>query len=459
MTKILPAMLFAVLLLSCKDPSDQNILEVNQFYAQNITDGSYYKVTAELLAEGKKCVIWAEKGCGVTKGQAEEIANKYDTVIRPRIADAFAMKNIDYKGYHFDDILDFANWLAGRTNRKLTVLLLDIKDGFKDENNDPYVAGYFDSANFYNHETSNKCDMIYVDTYPGLRKHHEQTYATFAHELQHLINFATTIAKERSSTMDTWIDEGLSSQAEHIYYGTYVFERCGWFSDDIKKTIANGNNFFVWGNHSEEPMAILDDYATVYMFFRWLYLQAGSVLQSSIFYDIETSPLSNHEIVTNVASQINSEWADWDKLLKSCLTANYYPADPVYGYKGDNYFQTIKAKTITVETIPLYPGEGVYSIIKDPFPTPPTSGSIHYEELNDGKSKALLTYNVNTSNSKLTAPETGTLTGVSPSVSFSPGSRMSSNAIQTEQTDKTHTGPYVIDARDFPGRFGRNNSY
>jgi hypothetical protein len=281
MTKFFLIMLFLALLVSCEEPSGQNTLGENQFYAKNLTNETYYIVTADLLAEGEKCAIWAETGSGITREKAEVIAREYDNEIRPKIVGAFGMKNFTYQGYHFDDILDFANWLAGKNNRKLTVLLLDIKDNYKNGVNNAYVAGYFDSVNFLKSGNSNNCDMIYLDTYPSLSVASLQTYVTFVHELQHLINYATTIAKNRQK-MDTWIDEGLSSQAEHIYKEMPNYERCQWFNDDEKGTIANGNNFFVWDNHSEEPMAILDEYATVYLFFRWLYLQAGIGLQSSV---------------------------------------------------------------------------------------------------------------------------------------------------------------------------------
>jgi hypothetical protein len=479
MTKFFLVLPLAALLASCNPPPDFNPLKAGQFWALNFENDNYYKVTAELQFEGKKCVIWAEKGSGIDKAAARRIANVYDSVIHPGIVGAFSIKkntSITFEGeeyqFDFEDILDYANRLAGKNNNKLTVLLLDIKDGFKDPKTDSYIAGYFYSGNFYprDEHNSNGCDMIYVDTYPGLRVSPEQTYATFSHELQHLINFATSTLK-RERAMDTWIDEGLSSQAEHIYYGKNIEEKCKRFSKDEYGTIAKGNNFFVWDNHREEPMAILDEYDTVYLFFRWLYLQADSELKKSIFLDIETAELSDHSVITSVAKKINPEWADWNTLLRSWLAANYYPENSDYGYKGDSYFhENIKVKPLTITSTPLYPGEGVYSVIDKPFsPESFASGpNIRYAGL-DGNSSSiaiqvpfnqgvLLTYNANTDNKKTTAPETAYLTGVSPGVAASvssPGSRMEvDGVIQTE----TSTGPYVIDARDYnsAGKLGRD---
>jgi len=500
MAKFFLTMLLAAFLVSCELLDDLNDLldldtplKSDQFYAVDFKKEKFYKVTGEKLAEGEKCVIWAEKGSKyVNKKTAEEIAAKYDDIIRPKIVGAFGMKNISKNitvdgkttPYHFNDILDYANWLANKDNNKLTILLLDIKDNFKDKTKDSYVAGYFYSGNFNkrDEEFSNGCDMIYVDTYPGLNMAPEQTYATFAHELQHLINYATTTLKRGGRAMDTWIDEGLSSQAEHIYYegvnfdgkdkifDGYIKEHCRRFSDDEKGTIAKGNNFFVWGNN---PDAILDEYSTVYLFFRWLYLQADSGLSPSIFREIEEADLSDHRVVTNVAKKIRPEWADWASLLRNWLAANYNPANSNYGYKDVYFHNKIKVKPLktTNKTISLYPGEGVYSNIKNSF-TPSVSGAnIRYAGLSSNNpssimtqppytSNVLLTFNANTSDNKpdkynkFPAPETGSITGVSASISSTSNSRTATEDAQTE----THTGPYVIDARDYnhAGILGRN---
>jgi len=481
MKKFLFIMLFASLLVSCDllwdiIRDEDTPLEPDQFYAVDFTNNknSFYTLRADRLAEGDKCVIWAEKGSGVTKAKAEKIAEEYDSNIRPKIVNAFGKKNFTAYGEHFDDILDYANALAGKKNGKLTILLLDIKDDFNGTTKRSFVAGYFNSGDIYRKNqvnTSNECDMIYVDTYPGLSpeypKLEQQTYSTFAHELQHLINFTTTLLVERKnsdgkvSAMDTWIDEGLSSQAEHIYLGKPLEDRCEQFSKDEQGTIAKGNNFFVWG---EKPDAILDEYATVYLFFRWLYLQADNNLRATIFKDIETANLSDHRVITTVAKKIKPEWEDWETLLSAWLAANYYPKND-YGYKGDSYFQkNIKVKPLTTPSISLYPGEGVYSNINSLF-TPTESGAnIRYRGLSDtsstivtgttftSTSDILLTFNANTNN-KATA-ETGSLTGVAASVSSPSNSRMIIDAEQTE----TPAGPYIIDARDynFMGILGRN---
>ncbi|MCL2270181.1 MAG: hypothetical protein FWC24_02445 [Treponema sp.] len=452
------AALFIVLLTSCiifpdlnmlKPVENLDILEENSFYAQNMTNKKYYKVKASILWEGSKCVIWAENDSMVTRKQAQDIANEYDSKIRPIIIETFSRDDGEM------DIIDYANDLAGRNDRKLTVLLLDIKDGFKNEKTDTYVAGYFFSGNFLKKGNtgsghySNGRDMIYIDTDPGLSLQIRESYVTFAHELQHLVNFVTSVRMNRGS-VDTWIDEGLSSQAEHFYLGDNSKDKCEWFSADSEGTIARGNNFFVWGNHEEKPRSILDDYATVYLFFRWLYLQADSELQSHIFYDIGSSSYRNYRAVTAIAGAINPAWGNWENLLRTWLAANYYPHN-AYGYTGDAYLQEkIRVSPATGITISLYPGEGAYSVMSNSYSPAETGNHIRYAGLADNapdiitsppyRGNILLTFNANTNNAVSTRPETGSLTGISPSVSRKAGGN-----------GKT-SGPYKIDARDILGR-------
>jgi len=457
--------LFAVMLVSCDilpgfnllKPDDLITLEEDSFYAQNMITDKFYVVKAEILWESEKCVIWAEKDSGVTRRQARAIANEYETVISTVIVENFSKKNFSVidrgESYQFDDILDYADWLTDNDG-KLTILLLDIKDGFKNQQTDSYIAGYFFGGNFYSkgkinsQQYSNGRDMIYLDTNPGLQNYLTQTYTTFAHELQHLINYVTTVQTERGAPMDIWIDEGLSSQAEFFYLGENPRDKCEWFSKDQNGTIARGNNFFIWDNHKEKSLTVLDDYSTVFLFFRWLYLQAYEELQSSIFYDIITSHNVDYRAVTATTGKIDSSWDNWETLLRTWYAANYFPKNAVYGYKGDSYLQeTIKVNPVPGKSISLYPGEGVFSIINDSF-THANGINIRYAGLavnttainvsSPYRGDVLLTFNANVSNTEITRPETGYLTGVPPPVSRS----------LAENTQSKITGPYVLDARD-----------
>jgi len=403
-------------------------LEENEFFAFDFVAGQYYIITADPIAVGAHSTVWAERGSGVTYEQARRIADKFDSYIRPRIVGAFGKKDftVSHQGsdIRFDDILDFANWRVGRDDRKLTILLLDIRDGWTPDN--AYIAGYFFSGDFFSEgripgtaHFSNGRDMIYIDTFPGLAKMPEQALLTVAHELVHLINFATSLLLGRGQ-MDLWIDEGLASQGEQIFLGGNIESHINWFNNDRAGTISRGNNFFVWGNHADAPNSILDDYATVYLFFRWLYLRVPEASRDRLFFNMVTSPHANYEIITSLASAINPDWDNWETLLKTWHAANFYPAHPVFGYR-DDAFHRLNARHISgQQSISLYPGEGVFSLIENGLIAPaPGGANIRYAGLNPAGAisfgtetvagTTLLTFNANTNHRH--RPETGFLTG------------------------------------------------
>ena len=423
---------------------------------KNSSDRNYfYQLTAELLAENDLCKVWVERGSGVTRQDAQKMAAEYITIYNKMIG-AF--------GLEFD--VEYRDGTKGKLNTikladaytdgdgKLTILLLDIKDGYRKGVNDSYVAGYFTPYNFFRDTNSNSCDMIYIDTNPAFKENPEDAYSTLAHELQHLMNFTTTLenrSKVENGTiteiyqMDTWVDEGLASAAEYVYTGKHLVDRWGWYylNGDGNGLIDKGNNFFVWGNReNENQYALLDDYATVYLFFQWLRIQSSKgvdIYKDIIGYEVKPADKdyyseNSYLPVTEAASKtIASSYKDnWGGLLGDWLAANYtYASTGRYGYKDDFEFRdrntnellTIKGRhflSTNNTNFSLYPGEGVFSKIDKSYTVPSDKGNIRYSLLtgtgiaagNSISSGALLTYNASKVNGE--SRETGTVTGVIP---------------------------------------------
>jgi hypothetical protein len=337
--------------LSCPQAVLQNPyegLEPGTFWAQNLATKSYYTVDAVLLAEGDKCLVWAEKSAGVSVASGKAIAAEYDANIYPKIVEVFGSDDIMAKG----DV---------DGNGKLTLFLLDIKDGFNMSG--AYTAGYFYSndmllSNSYD-RYSNESDMIYVDTYPS-KLCSPESYATIAHELQHFINYTTrTRVLNNYNGMDLWVDEGLSAAAEYIYLGKHHNERINQFI--LSETVQRGNNFFVWDNKDGN---ILDDYSTVYLFFQWLRIQSGG---TDIYRNIILSPRSDYRAVTGAisgafAGALGS--TSWETALRSWLAANYINSPSgVYGYHDE--IPQLKVYALGGTEQQLLPGEGVYSVAGD----------------------------------------------------------------------------------------------
>jgi hypothetical protein len=365
------------------------------FWAQNLTNYSYYRLTAMLLAQNTFCNVWVEmEDDNLTPTpeqieQAQAIASEYLTMYERLLCTEtglgvnFTLEN--GKTYNTMQVADF----MGDQDGKLCILLLDIKDGL--EHTNTYVAGYFTRVNFYKDpyytvNRSNESDMIYVTTrYP--ERIMDKCRIT-AHEVQHLMNFVTSV-RTRTSFMDLWIDEGLSSAAEWIYAGSHSENRIKWYNEDQSGLIKNGNNFFHWNNHRTNPIANMDDYATVYIFFQWLRLQKDG----NIYNKIISSQYSNIQAVTNLFDDIS-----WGDLLEEWYIANYYHDDNGEINLNRHYTNNTSASAL------LFSGEGVFSYSENP-PVLDNSGYIRYTNVTN----ALFTLNTNSIISNLGLH--GTITG------------------------------------------------
>ena len=378
--------------------------ENGRFYAFDFVTEKSYSLTAEMLHEGSHCKVWAEKNMGiaVTKPIAKEVADTFDNDIYPRLIDAFGFSEpLDLGGgitktLNSMELADF----FGDGDEKLCILLMDINKG---SGEDYFVAGYFDPYNFIEYDPadnytwySNECDMIYIDvkvkgpTNPDM-------FGTLAHEMQHMMNLMSSVVYRQYGSsfidMDLWINEGLSAAAEYVGTLSHNQERIEWFNYDPTGFITfYGNNFYMW-DVGYYPENVLDDYATVYLFFQWLRLQSGGV---SIYKNIINSGYDDYRAVTTAAgTAMGSKYSNWGTLLRDWLAANYINSPTSeFGYKGDldiilepakdDYDNPIKlffldwlCDELELEydkTTPfvLSPGEGVYTKTTGTMPTSTT---------------------------------------------------------------------------------------
>ena len=439
MKKLLFVIFISVILLSSCDwlfEDEKGSETTKKFWAQDLAKDygdsrRYYQLTADLLAENQYCKVWAETTSGVSGETAKKMADAYINIYTKMITVFGINFLLDGDTYNTIELADY----IGDGDGKLCILLLDIKDGYEKGVNEAAVGGYFYSGDLFDQQYSNNRDMIYIDTNPG-KPGEDESNTTLAHELQHLMNVTTSMAiRHDGSTayaMDLWIDEGLSSAAEWVYSGKHPLSRYGWYyyngdGRNAKGLIDKGNNFYVWGNRDQESQyAVLDDYATVYLFFQWLRLQnskGAEIYRDIIGYrvgpgkeDIDNYLANSYLPVTKAAANIDAAYSGWGTLLKDWLATNYInDTSGRYGYKNDPELSKIGKHLLSTnkETVDLYPGEGVFSKINGSFSAPADSGNIKYLNL----TSALLTYNVNTANfdgssGSFPSPETGTVTGV-----------------------------------------------
>jgi hypothetical protein len=445
--------ILSFLMISCPQASQNPYegLASRNFWAYNFETEKYYSVDSVQLAEGEKCIVWAERSAWVPLSTGKAVATEYDTKIYPKIVGTFGSEAIMENG-------DMDK------NGKLTLLLLNIQDD--SQISGAYMAGYFynsDLLSSNSFEYSNEMDMIYVDTYPS-KLRSEDSYATIAHELQHFINYAARRFVYKYDPMDTWIDEGLSAAAEYIYLGKQNETRVAQFSKS--ETVQRGNNFFMWGN---DEASLLDEYSTVYLFFQWLRIQSGG---NDIYRRIIESPRYDYRAVVEAisgsfAGALGS--TDWETTLRSWLAANYINSpDGLYGYRGE--LPELRVYALGERTWQLLPGEGVYSIAGgSPDPLPSGGGpNIKYAGLRKAADSLasppelplsldalypngrLLTFNSNEANKGGVAKELGVLTGKGETMPKSPAAGTGRSAWQTGDS-------WIIDARDLLGRGDRGD--
>jgi hypothetical protein len=426
------------------DGDDDQELDGN-FWAHDFTTDKRYRIQADKIAEGTNCTVWAEKKSSTDAEIAQNIVNEFDSKIHQIMLDNFGF-NFEQNSLTYNT-LSYADYL-GDKDGKLCILLLDIKDGSGRENS-AYVAGYFWAGDLLQGQYSNNRDMVYINKIDNMDKI-GTVYSTIVHELQHMMNYVTSDRVRSKKIMDTWIDEGLSSAAEWIYTGIHPENRWEWYNRSgygrgESSLIEKGNNFFVWGNRTDEYVdAVLDDYATVYLFFQWLRLQFGI----SVYKDIIMSDYSDYRAVTNAVSLDNKYTDEWALLLRDWLAANYFNYhEGIYGYMDEPDLKAIKSHYLPEHlgsSYKLYPGEGVYSYVKVQMNVPPSSEDIVYigmrmsnsegipnlysygSELYTNTENGLLSYNVNTNKNGIRKDDV-IVTGSVPSASIKPSYNQISN--------------------------------
>ncbi len=188
------------------------------FWSYNFRTEQYYTVPATLRKSGTISRIWVEDASWsknyVTQAIVDEILNNLElntpaTSIDPSngIIKIDTMLFGQPPNYDGDGIVDF--------------LILDIQDNFDSTSTgSSFIAGYFSPTDQTNLSYSNKMDLMYLDSYPGIyyqgNYRTDRVMSTTAHEFQHLIHY--NYDRDESD----WINEGLSELA-----GTY----CGYGLD------------------------------------------------------------------------------------------------------------------------------------------------------------------------------------------------------------------------------------
>jgi hypothetical protein len=350
--KFFLALVLAGLCLGCRQTSgdSQDDLPPGSFWAQRLTDNSFYIVQADLMASGAYCEVYVAKDqqneAVLSKVQA--IANEFDGIFGMVSSQFGPPSDVDGNG-------------------KILILLLKIGDYTSGSS---YTAGYFQplhslSGPYY--PNSNQKDMIFMhSSYPS-EPGDDDFNMTLAHEFQHLVNFNQTYILGGLRQFDVWINEGLSSAAEYLYQksktpGTpHITGKIGYYKTDPYNDIRNGVNFVKWTpSYAADPYS---SYATVYLFFQWLRIQTDPDLTPfNVYQTIFTSPFMDYSAIPHAVGTYLSLGNGWPEILQNWFKANALCASSgIHGYNNEiTGLQDAWYPNTAGGNRNLYPGEGVY---------------------------------------------------------------------------------------------------
>ncbi|MGC9384976.1 MAG: InlB B-repeat-containing protein, partial [Kosmotogaceae bacterium] len=325
--------------------------DTKTFWARDFSTNEDYQITATLQYSGDHCEVWAENPEEITSGKAAELGSEFDNTIYPLITEYF---------YSPSDV---------NKDGKVAILAIDIRDNF--DNTGAYVGGYFYSADLFNVEHSNKMEIFYIDTYPTM--HYPKTneinvsraFSTLAHEFQHMVNFNRNYLVEYGNPMPTWLNEGLSLAAEHLYKGVLT-SRISYYNNS--SNIKNGHSLLYWGDNGDT----LSNYSLSYLFLQYIRTQAGS---NNVFKDILLDNKNDSEAVTNALSKYGISKTFGDLMTDFRLALLIKDSNGPYGFNGDSSFSNISTQLYTGSAKDIRGGTAFFKAINGSYEDPGDSGS------------------------------------------------------------------------------------
>lgn len=218
------------------------------FNTYNIEQGCNEKIKATLKKIGKHCYVYVQDGQKVESKAIDKIVNAFDNKIYPEDRSMFGNE-----------------WSPGiDDDARITLLLLDIKDGYNpNTGNTAYTGGYFNAGDCYTkakYPTSNQREMLYLDTYPS-QPGTDKFLSVIAHEFQHMIHW------NHDPKEFTWMNESMSQLASYLCgYGhpsqIDAFMRTpdnnlvAWADDDV---VANYGQAYMWAQYISNTIASTDE--------------------------------------------------------------------------------------------------------------------------------------------------------------------------------------------------------
>ncbi len=299
--------------------ADQNLFWVLNI--QNMQSLRFDTVRAELKALGNISYVWValqEMANGhVTMSEVNAILTALESSTPSSSLDSTkGILQIDRQVYGNPPNVN-SSFEKGKGDGKTHFLICDIQDGWSGTGG--YVIGFFYSVDVDpasgGVSTSNRRDLLYIDSYPGIyfngKRRTRDALATLSHEFQHLIHW------NYDPLEITFFNEGLSEYAEFL---------CGYGLRSSAGYLANTNVALTSWNSS------LDDYSRAALWTRYTAEQYGLTFVTNLTQHRSTG-IQGFELALG-QSGFSKTFAT---TLSNFFTANWVvsgAADSAFCYKG-----------------------------------------------------------------------------------------------------------------------------
>ncbi|MGC9322251.1 MAG: InlB B-repeat-containing protein, partial [Kosmotogaceae bacterium] len=328
-----------------------SIGDTREFWVLNFVTNKYYQLAATLLYIGQYSEVWVESTTVITESRAAELGSEFDNAIYPLVAEYFYTPS-DVDG-----------------NGRVQILCFDIQDNFATTG--AYVGGYFSSGDLFNISNSNRAEIFYIDTYPTMYYPKDKpvdvsrAYSTLAHEFQHMVNFNRNYLVEGGDPMPSWINEGLSMAAEHLYSGVLT-RRISYYNSSTN--IQNGHSLVYWGDNNDT----LSNYALSYLFLQYIRAQVGT---ESVYKDMLLDKNNGSGAITNAFAKYGTVKTLGEIMTDFRLALHLKNPSGPYGFMGDSDFDGITERLYTGSAKELRGGSAIFKTISDSYTEPGDQGS------------------------------------------------------------------------------------
>lgn len=313
--------------------------EEKNFWVNNLETNQFESRSFKLMRKGTATQVWFEVAELNNGHLNEDVA---DSIFK-YLEDISAPNSYDpSKG-----IIELSNEIFGDApnvdgDGLVDFLVTDIRDGWTEDSNSGYTAGFFYSVDQYSElelpvgYKSNQRDILYIDSYPGIFDGEEidplNPLNTLAHEYQHLIHF--NYNERLNKNEYTFINEGQSNFAALLsgYFPHYsIGDYLEFTNVPIFRWNRNGNTLPDYGRAAS---------FNSYLWDRFGFQNAGRLTRSSA-----SGATGINDVLIDLKTGLTFEDILVDWAIANLINDKINAGNPAYGF-GHPFLTGLKSSDI-----------------------------------------------------------------------------------------------------------------